>query len=100
MFTIDEIKSDQLALQVLPYGHTFQSLTVTTPGGLQRDALIAPHDPAAHHLLKGRRFINPTVGRYANRLPSGAVKFGDGGALQLAGDDGERVLRKSSRVEA
>lgn len=88
MFTIEEIKSDQIALQVLPYGHTFQGLAVTSPRGLQRDALIAPHDPAAHHLLKGRRFINPTVGRYANRLPSGSVRFGveKEGQLELAGD--------------
>ncbi|ORY91722.1 galactose mutarotase-like domain-containing protein [Leucosporidium creatinivorum] len=88
MFTIDEIKSDQLALQVLPYGLTFHGLAVTAPGGLNRDALISPHDTTSHHLIHGRRFLNQTVGRYANRLPSGKNTFGDGGELQLAGDDG------------
>lgn len=43
--------------------------------------------------------MNSTVGPYANRLPSGSVKFGESGELQLPGDDGERLIRISSRLE-
>ncbi|KAJ9478104.1 hypothetical protein PHBOTO_001681 [Pseudozyma hubeiensis] len=54
-----------LSFSVLPYGLTIHS--VSTEDG--EDFIGGPEDPKDHG--KGRKFLNPIIGRYANRLEAG-----------------------------
>ena len=55
-----------LKFSVLPYGLTFHS--ISTEDG--EDFIGGPEDPKDHQ-ARGRKFLNPIIGRYANRLPAG-----------------------------
>lgn len=98
-FSPDELSAGPLSLSLLPYGLTFHSLHLTLPGSTPRDLLIGHADPSDHHFSKagGRGFRNQTVGRYANRLPSGRTEK-DGMVLDLVDNSsGEQALARSTR---
>ncbi|TKY87213.1 hypothetical protein EX895_003890 [Sporisorium graminicola] len=59
-----------LTVSVLPYGLTFHS--ISTEDG--EDFIGGPEDPKDHQ-AHGRRFLNPIIGRYANRLPAGKIEY-------------------------
>ena len=87
------VSNDQASIKVLNYGATIQSMLFD-----QKDLLVGPADP---HSLSGlRKFLNPVVGRYANRLPSGVVNFNSSasrGRLNLVGTDG--MLQRLSSTD-
>ncbi|KDQ08725.1 hypothetical protein BOTBODRAFT_37725 [Botryobasidium botryosum FD-172 SS1] len=64
--------SPALALEVLPHGLTINRFLVNGDGRTN-DLLVGPFDPIDHE--KYRKFLNPIVGRYSNRLPAGDVPF-------------------------
>ncbi|KAJ1028534.1 hypothetical protein NDA16_001700 [Ustilago loliicola] len=59
-----------LSVTVLPYGLTIHSLG-TEEG---EDFIGGPEEPHDHK-TRGRAFLNPIIGRFANRLPAGKVDF-------------------------
>ena len=59
-----------LTTTVLPYGLTIHS--ISTEDG--EDFIGGPEDPQDHK-ARGRAFLNPIIGRFANRLPAGKVEF-------------------------
>lgn len=59
-----------LTATVLPYGLTIQ--TLSTESG--EDFIGGPEEPLDHK-TRGRAFLNPIIGRFANRLPAGPVSF-------------------------
>lgn len=59
-----------LTVSVLPYGLTIHSFS--TEDG--EDFIGGPEDPKDHQ-TRGRKFLNPIIGRYANRLPAGKVEY-------------------------
>ncbi|SCZ99278.1 BZ3500_MvSof-1268-A1-R1_Chr7-1g09460 [Microbotryum saponariae] len=95
------LSTTHLALSLLPYGLTFSSLLVKVPGessststvSEERDVLIGPRDLNDH--VRSRVFLNQTVGRYANRLPSGRVEVDgyEGLVLDLERTEGKGELR-------
>jgi hypothetical protein len=91
--TVLATPSHNLALSLLPYGLTFNSLYITRPNGETEDLLIGPTKPEEHDWQHetGRKFRNQTVGRYANRLPSGKTVLANGEVLELD------VIGKSSQ---
>ncbi|KAL8277947.1 hypothetical protein RQP46_009579 [Phenoliferia psychrophenolica] len=89
MFAPNTLTAPPLALSLLPYGLTYHSLKVQVAADDTRDLLVGYADPKDHDVAgagRGRGFINQTVGRYANRLPTKS-KFGDV-ELVLPGADG------------
>lgn len=64
---------DGLALEFMPYGATWRSLTVPLPGGGRRELLLARHR-AADHLAHTAAFMGCTIGRYANRIAGGTIE--------------------------
>lgn len=66
---------------------TLSTKQQTVPKSRNLDLLVGPSDPLHHQ--SARAFINSTVGRYANRLPS-QLEFGDT-ILNLPSNDGEGV---------
>ena len=98
------LSAGRLRLTLLPYGLTLHALEVlphpasacasacasaTGPTAV-RDLLVGPATPAEHHHShpSGRKFLNQTVGRYANRLPAGRSVLPSGAVLELGGADG------------
>ena len=78
MFKPDTLAASPLALSLLPYGLTYHSLKAQV-GSTERELFVGYAQPEDHHFNgagRGRGFINQTVGRYANRLPTES-KFGD-----------------------
>lgn len=70
-----------LKFSVLPYGLTFHS--ISTEDG--EDFIGGPEDPKDHQ-ARGRKFLNPIIGRYANRLPAGKklkYKYANGKSTQI-----------------
>ncbi|SPC67105.1 uncharacterized protein UHOD_02687 [Ustilago sp. UG-2017b] len=59
-----------LSVTVLPYGLTIHSLG--TESG--EDFIGGPEEPHDHK-TRGRAFLNPIIGRFANRLPAGKVNI-------------------------
>ncbi|KAK4700007.1 Xaa-Arg dipeptidase, partial [Phenoliferia sp. Uapishka_3] len=79
MFAPHVLSAPPVSLSLLPYGLTYHSLQVQVGEKDQRDLLVGYAAPEDHHFAgagRGRGFINQTVGRYANRLPTNS-KFGD-----------------------
>ena len=70
-----------LTTTVLPYGLTIHS--ISTEDG--EDFIGGPEDPQDHK-ARGRAFLNPIIGRFANRLPAGKVEF------KLTFSNGDRLL--------
>ena len=92
MFTPHTLTAPPLALSLLPYGLTFHSLKVQVAPTDNCDLLVGYEDPKDHDCNgtgRGRGFINQTVGRYANRLPTSS-KYGNVD-LVLPGSDGQHV---------
>ncbi|PWZ00454.1 galactose mutarotase-like protein [Testicularia cyperi] len=58
-----------LKVSVLPYGLTIHSIS-TQPG---EDFIAGPENPLDHKA--GRAFLNPIIGRFANRLPAGKNEY-------------------------
>ncbi|BGP45283.1 hypothetical protein JCM10450v2_001101 [Rhodotorula kratochvilovae] len=87
----DQIHLDtpHLALTVLPYGHHLTSLRITDDDTPAKDLLVGFADTDVyHHTVSRRAFLNPVVGRYANRLPSGETRLATGARLHLPGAEG------------
>ncbi|KAF8339793.1 galactose mutarotase-like domain-containing protein [Cantharellus anzutake] len=55
-----------VSYEVLPYGFLLNKF-ITNPDGKTHDLVIGPHDIAEQY----RRFLNPIIGRYSNRIPAG-----------------------------
>lgn len=68
----------RLELHVLPYGLTVHRLIVTSSSSKtkQHDVIVCPEAERDHH-ARGRNFLSPIVGRYANRLPAGKSTYVD-----------------------
>lgn len=67
-----------LTAHVLPLGLNITRLIFRNPStGETHDVIASPEDPK-DHWTKGRTFIGPLVGRYANRLPVGKSQFAGG----------------------
>lgn len=72
-----------LAAHVSPLGLNVTKLIFADPTtGAEHDVIVGPEDPA-DHWNKGRTFLGPIIGRYANRLPAGKQSY-DGGQLDIA----------------
>lgn len=103
-FTPIILSNPPIALSLLPYGLTFNGLLVDLKWGETRDLLIGYADPKDHDFKGtggGRGFINPTVGRYANRLPIKSVF--NGVELDLperVGEPGKVCDDPASRAES
>ena len=63
-------RDGSLEVEVLCYGMTIHAIRVLNQGQMY-DILAGPDDPGAH--ANQRRFCGSLVGRYANRLPAGAL---------------------------
>lgn len=87
---LEKLETPHLSLELLRYGHHFHSLVVkgSKPDSKPVDVLAGLADPTAYHHSVGRGFLNPIVGRYANRLPSGETKLNTGASLHLGGAEG------------
>lgn len=59
-----------LTISVLPYGLTVHSLSTQ----LNEDFIAGPQEPIDHQ-KGGRAFLNPIIGRFANRLPAGKSEY-------------------------
>ncbi|GAA6047900.1 hypothetical protein JCM3770_006415 [Rhodotorula araucariae] len=87
----DQIQLDtpHLSLTVLPYGHHLTSLRINDADAPAKDLLVGFADTDVyHHSISRRAFLNPVVGRYANRLPSGETLLASGARLHLPGAEG------------
>lgn len=88
------LSTGRLRLTLLPYGLTFHALEVlprpSSSSTTVRDLIVGPAHPTEHHHAHptGRKFLNQTVGRYANRLPAGRSVLPAGAVIDLAGDGG------------
>ncbi|KDE07927.1 hypothetical protein MVLG_01836 [Microbotryum lychnidis-dioicae p1A1 Lamole] len=97
------LSTTHLTLSLLPYGLTFSSLLVklresSSTASEEREVLIGPRDLNDH--VRRRGFLNQTVGRYANRLPSGRVEVGgyEGLVLDLERTEGKDVCLHGGRT--
>lgn len=63
-------EATSLIATVLPYGLTIHSISTED----HEDFICGPQDPQDHQ-ARGRAFLNPIIGRFANRLPAGKVEF-------------------------
>ncbi|SGY78709.1 BQ5605_C008g04920 [Microbotryum silenes-dioicae] len=97
------LSTTHLTLSLLPYGLTFSSLLVklresSSTASEEREVLIGPRDLNDH--VRSRGFLNQTVGRYANRLPSGRVEVGgyEGLVLDLEKTEGKDVCLHGGRT--
>lgn len=71
-----------LTAHIIPLGLNVTRLIFEIPNtGEKHDVIAGPEFPR-DHWTKGRKFLGPLVGRYANRLPSGRCKF-DGGEMTI-----------------
>ena len=72
----------ELVATVLPYG-----LTIHTIGTEEGEDFIGGPEHPRDHQTRGRAFLNPIIGRFANRLPVGKIDYtsasGHSGHLQL-----------------
>ncbi|SNX83060.1 uncharacterized protein MEPE_01766 [Melanopsichium pennsylvanicum] len=75
--TVDPFKPITLAAEgasltatVLSYGLTIHSISTED----DEDFISGPEDPQDHN-VRGRSFLNPIIGRFANRLPAGKVEY-------------------------
>lgn len=100
---LETLETPHLSLELLRYGHHFHSLVAkgSKLDAKPVDVLAGLKDHTAYHHSVGRGFLNPVVGRYANRLPSGETKLNTGAALQLAGAEGgsSRLLLYAKRAK-
>ena len=67
-------RDGRLAVTVLRYGLTIQSIEVRAHGHIH-DVMAGPEDPCVHR-THGRQFFGSVIGRYANRLPAGLSETG------------------------
>lgn len=65
--TLSSPSAPRLRVHVVPYGLTIHRIVVDDA----HDVIVGPEDPRDHE-RRGRCFLNQLVGRFANRLPSGA----------------------------
>lgn len=72
-----------LAASIIPLGLNVTRLVFRDPSanGKEHDVIVGPENEQ-DHWTKGRTFLGPMIGRYANRLPAGKLSF-DGGQLEL-----------------
>lgn len=94
------LDNGRLRLSVLPYGLTLHALEVvpasgSAPGAPPRDLLIGPSNPADR--ARQRDFFSSTVGRYANRLPSGRSVLPSGAVIELESTGPEGVTLHGGR---
>lgn len=86
-FTPVILSSGRLRLSILPFGLTLHALELTPSSASGSitvlDLLIGPE--SAEHYKSNRSFFNTTVGRYANRLPSGKSTLPSGAVIDLPG---------------
>ncbi|GAA5996886.1 uncharacterized protein JCM10292_006064 [Rhodotorula paludigena] len=77
------LETPNLSADVLAHGHCLTKVVCNHSG---IDVLCGFADPSMfHHAAGGRAFMNPVVGRYANRLPAGETRCRSGCKLHLTG---------------
>lgn len=71
-----------LTAHVIPLGVNVTRLVYKDPQtGQENDVIVGPENPR-DHWEKGRKFLGPMIGRYANRLPAGNIEY-EGGSVQV-----------------
>ena len=80
---------DGFEVRLITYGAAIQSILAPDRAGRIADVVLGRDDLAGY--IEVRRFLGATVGRYANRIASGAFEL-DGNRFQLATNDGANAL--------
>jgi Aldose 1-epimerase len=80
---------DGFEVRLITYGAAIQSILAPDRAGRVADVVLGRDDLAGY--VEFRRFLGATVGRYANRIASGAFEL-DGKRFQLATNDGANAL--------
>ncbi len=65
------------SVSILPYGLTIQSIQTRTGenGQAEEHDVISSFEDPRNHAAPNRNFYGPIIGRYANRLPVGALQY-------------------------
>jgi aldose 1-epimerase len=77
-----------LALTLLDYGATLHSLSVPVSGG---QIEVLPNYPDLAGYESGKFFLNPAIGRFANRIANGRFSIG-GEGFQVSCNEGANML--------